>query len=80
MVAQEAERLGYLAVLEKAGAIISKGTCWYIMQPELMRKEFGWSEVVTNSSKLANIIRAHNYRPILRSTQQCIQAAITAKV
>lgn len=72
----EAERLGYLAALERAGAMILKGTCWYIMSPERMRDSFGWTRVVTNSAKLANIIGGARYAAVLLPTADCIEAAV----
>ena len=72
----EAERLGYLAELERAGAMVLKGTCWYIMSPERMREIFGWTRVVTNSAKLANIIGGSRYAAVLLPTEDCVEAAV----
>ncbi len=73
---KEAERLGYIAALEKAGAVVVVGTCWYIMYPEKMTQAFGWTRVVTNSAKLANNIGGAKYKSVLLPTEQCIEAAI----
>ncbi len=71
-----AESQGYRAALEAAGALVIKGTCWYIMQPEKQREAFGWTDVVTNSAKLANNIGGARYRSVLLSTEACIEAAV----
>jgi hypothetical protein len=39
----------------------------------------GWSNLVTNSAKLANIIRAHKFNTILRRTAACIEIACTGE-
>jgi predicted aconitase len=71
-----AESQGYRATLEAAGALVVKGTCWYIMQPEKQREAFGWTDVVTNSAKLANNIGGARYRSVLLPTEACIEAAV----
>ncbi|GAC1413603.1 MAG: aconitase X [Candidatus Velthaea sp.] len=75
-----AGRLGDLAPLEAAGALVLQGTCWYIMEPERMRDIFGWSQVVTNSAKLVNIIAGARYAPVLMRTQDCIEAAVSGRI
>jgi hypothetical protein len=75
-----AQQTGALAALEAMGAMVLQGTCWYIMDPLEMRKQFGWKRVVTNSAKLVNIIKAHGYEPILRRTEDCVETAITGKL
>lgn len=79
-VAADAENDGTMAVLSDSGFLVLRGTCWYVMQPELMREHFGWNHVVTNSAKLANIIPAHGYVPMLRSTANCVDAAVTGRL
>lgn len=75
-----AAEVGYLDIIEKAGAIVLQGVCWYLMAPAAMREKFGWTNVVTNSAKLANIIRGHGYEPILRRTVECVHAAIIGRL
>jgi len=75
-VKAQAEPLGYVSRLEEAGVLILEGVCFYILQnlPQ-MRVENGWSNLVTNSAKLANIIKAHKFNPILRRTEDCVAGA-----
>ncbi len=80
MVHLAAQREGIVSALEEAGAMLLSGTCWYIMDPAHMRREFGWSSVLTNSAKLANIIPAHGYRPVLRRTADCVEAAVSGSL
>lgn len=75
-----ANESGYIDQIEASGGLVLQGTCWYLMDPARMRREFGWRRLVTNSAKLVNIIKAHGYEPILRSTEACVQSALTGKV
>ncbi|MGA2992787.1 MAG: aconitase X, partial [Candidatus Korobacteraceae bacterium] len=75
-----AQQTGTLAALEAMGAMVMQGTCWYLMDPLEMRKQFGWKRVVTNSAKLVNIIKAHGYEPVLRRTVDCVETAITGRL
>ena len=74
-VFEEIRLSGDMAVLREAGMTLLKGVCWYLMDPAAMRAEFKWKNVVTNSAKLANIIQAHGYSPVLRTTDECIDIA-----
>lgn len=80
MVATAAKEQGLDNALSRSGAMLLTGTCWYLMDPAEMQKQFGWQRIVTNSAKLANIIRAHGYSPVLRRTPDCTDAAVTGKV
>ncbi|ATA23038.1 hypothetical protein BIY26_21095 [Brenneria goodwinii] len=75
-VRSHAGQLGYLQTLEEAGVLILEGVCFYILQnlPQ-MREQNGWHNIVTNSAKLANIIRAHKFNSILRRTRECVAIA-----
>lgn len=79
-VKSAARELGYLQTIESAGATVLEGVCFYILQnlPQMRVRE-GWSNLVTNSAKLANIIGAHKFNAILRRTAECIDIACTGK-
>jgi predicted aconitase len=77
-VKSAARALGYLQTIEAAGGIVLEGVCFYILQNiGQMRVQNGWSNLVTNSAKLANIIGAHKFNTILRRTEDCIRIALT---
>lgn len=71
---------GLIDDVAQAGAIILRGTCWYLMDPLEMSHQFRWKRVVTNSAKLANIVRAHGYEPAVRRTSACIRSAVTGVI
>lgn len=74
-------KLGYLGKIEEAGGTVLEGVCFYILDSVARLKvENGWDNLVTNSAKLANIIGAHKYNPILRRTEECVDIAITGRI
>jgi predicted aconitase len=79
-VKSAARELGYLKAIEDAGAIVLEGVCFYILQnlPQMRVRE-GWSNLVTNSAKLANIIGAHKFNTILRRTAECVDIACSGR-
>jgi predicted aconitase len=75
-----AERLGYARTIEAAGGRILAGPCYYIMSPRLLARLHGFRSIVTDSAKLANIIPASGYIPVLRPTAECVEAAVRGRV
>jgi predicted aconitase len=76
-----ARRLGYLAVLEAAGVVVLEGVCFYILQNlSAMRVANGWTNLISNSAKIVNVIGAHRFNAILRRTQQCVDIACTGEL
>jgi predicted aconitase len=77
-VKSEARRLGYLQDIERAGAVVLSGVCFYILQNlSAMRVRNGWSNLVSNSAKIVNTITAHKFNTILRRTTDCVEIAVT---
>ena len=80
-VKASASNLGYLQILEQAGVTVLEGVCFYILENlSEMRKRNGWTNMVSNSSKIVNIIGAHRFNTILRATQQCVDIACTGQL
>src|SRR5437867_2468495 len=75
-----AARLGYVKAIEDAGGRVLSGVCWYIMEPAKMAAAFGWKNVLTNSAKIANIIGGYRLHPILRTTDVCVEAAVSGRL
>jgi predicted aconitase len=75
-----AARLGYVKTIEDAGGHVLSGVCWYIMEPAKMAQAFGWKNVLTNSSKMANIVGGYRLHPMLRRTDICVEAAVTGRL
>src|SRR3989454_432666 len=75
-----AARLGYVKAIEDARGRVLSGVCWYIMEPAKMAAAFGWKNVLTNSAKIANIIGGYRLHPILRTTDVCVEAAVSGRL
>jgi predicted aconitase len=68
--------LGYAKTLEDAGVTILEGVCFYILQNlSPMRIANRWTNMVSNSAKIVNIIGAHRFNTILRRTADCVEIA-----
>ncbi len=77
-VLAQARALGYAKALEDAGVTILEGVCFYILQNlSPMRVANRWSNLVSNSAKIVNIIGAHRFNTILRRTRDCVDIACT---
>jgi len=80
-VLAQSRSLGYAGTLEDAGATILEGVCFYILQNlSAMRRANRWSNMVSNSAKIVNIIGAHRFNAILRRTSDCVDIACTGKL
>ncbi|MEP7206654.1 MAG: aconitase X catalytic domain-containing protein [Casimicrobiaceae bacterium] len=77
-VLAQSRHLGYAGVLEAAGVTILEGVCFYILQNLTpMRIANRWTNMVSNSAKIVNIIGAHRFNTILRRTTDCVEIACT---
>ncbi|HSN42337.1 MAG TPA: aconitase X, partial [Burkholderiales bacterium] len=80
-VLSAARKLGYVQKLEAAGVTIMEGVCFYILQNlSQMRQRNGWTNMISNSAKIVNIIGAHRFNTILRRTQDCVDIAVTGRI
>jgi predicted aconitase len=77
-VLAQSRALGYAQTLEGAGVTILQGVCFYILQNlSPMRQANRWTNMVSNSAKIVNIIGAHRFNTILRRTEDCVEIACT---
>jgi predicted aconitase len=75
-VLRQSRDLGYAKMLEDAGVTILEGVCFYILQNlSPMRVANRWTNMVSNSAKIVNIIGAHRFNTILRRTADCVEVA-----
>ena len=80
-VLAQSRALGYAASLEAAGVTILEGVCFYILQNLTpMRLANRWTNMVSNSAKIVNIIGAHRFNTILRRTGDCVEIACTGRL
>src|SRR5687768_4237465 len=80
-VLAQCRALGYAKTLEDAGATILEGVCFYILQNlSPMRQANRWTNMVSNSAKIVNIIGAHRFNTILRRTADCVEIACSGRL
>jgi predicted aconitase len=80
-VLAQSRALGYAQTLEEAGVTILQGVCFYILQNlSPMRQTNRWTNMVSNSAKIVNIIGAHRFNTILRRTGDCVDMACTGSL
>jgi len=80
-VLAQSRTLGYAKTLEDAGATILEGVCFYILQNlSSMRQANRWTNMVSNSAKIVNIIGAHRFSTILRRTADCVEIACSGRL
>jgi predicted aconitase len=80
-VKSAARNLGYLPALEAAGVTVLEGVCFYILQNlSQMRVANGWTNMISNSAKIVNIIGAHKFNTILRRTRDCVEIACSGRL
>jgi len=79
-VKPDADRLGLTARIESAGGLVLAGMCFYQSYAREMAEANGWRHLATNSAKLVNILGGYGYRPMLRSMEQCIDAACGKRI
>jgi predicted aconitase len=81
VILRQSRELGYAKTLEDAGVTILEGVCFYILQNlSPMREKNGWTNMVSNSAKIVNIIGAHRFNTILRRTADCVEIACSGKL
>lgn len=74
------DRLGLTQRIERAGAIVLKGVCFYQMHAREIGEAMGWKRLMSNSAKLVNIIGGYGYTPSLATMEACIDAAVAGRV
>ena len=74
------DRFGYTSRLEESGVIVLSGVCFYQMYARELGISQGWKRLASNSAKLVNIISGYGYEPILVSTKQCVEVAVSGSL
>ena len=75
-----ADRMGITGTIEAAGATLLRGVCFYQMYARELAQANGWTNLLSNSAKLVNIISGYGYRPVLATTEACIEAAVRGRM
>ncbi len=79
-VAADSERLGFTRRIESCGARLLVGTCFYNQYAKEIGEANGWKTILSNSTKIVNIISGYGYKPALRNMEQCVASAVAGEI
>ncbi|AUN95601.1 aconitase X [Pseudazoarcus pumilus] len=79
-VAADCDRLGLTARIEASGAKVLRGTCFYQQYAREMGEANGWRRLLSNSTKIVNIIGGYGYQPSLASMEACVDSAVAGEI
>jgi len=79
-VKPDADRMGLTERMERAGATVLSGMCFYQSYAREMAEANNWRTLATNSAKLTNILGGYGYRPALLSMAACVDAACAGRI
>lgn len=76
----DARAAGFIDDIEDFGARVLQGTCFYQQYAREIGEANGWTRLLSNSTKIVNILGGYGYKPALASMKDCIDAAVAGKV
>lgn len=79
-VKEEADRMGYTGMVERAGGIVLTGVCFYQMYAREIGEANGWKRLMSSSAKLINILGGYGYEPVLGTMEQCVESAVRGRI
>ncbi|MCR9121098.1 MAG: aconitase X catalytic domain-containing protein [Phyllobacteriaceae bacterium] len=71
----DARRMGYNRAIEDFGGKVLQGTCFYQQYAREIGEANGWRRLLSNSTKIVNILGGYGYTPALASMEECIASA-----
>jgi len=76
----DATRMGLVGRIEAAGAKVLEGTCFYQQYAREIGEANGWKRLLSNSTKIVNILGGYGYEPALADMQACIASAVAGEI
>lgn len=76
----DATRMGIVKRIENAGAKVLQGTCFYQQYAREIGEANGWKRLLSNSTKIVNILGGYGYEPALADMEVCIASAVAGEV
>lgn len=76
----DAVRMGLVEMIETSGGKVLEGTCFYNQGAREIGQANGWTRLLSNSTKIVNILGGYGYQPSLASMEQCIEAAVAGEI
>jgi predicted aconitase len=71
----DAQRLDFNADIEAFGGKVLQGTCFYQQYAREIGEANGWKRLLSNSTKIVNILGGYGYLPALASMEDCVASA-----
>lgn len=76
----DALRMKIIDQIEKTGAKVLEGTCFYNQYAREIGLANGWKRLMSNSAKIVNILGGYGYEPSLSSMKNCIDSAVAGEI
>ena len=76
----DAQRMRYNDAIEAFGGKVLQGTCFYQQYAREIGEANGWKRLLSNSTKIVNILGGYGYRPALASMEDCIASAVAGEI
>lgn len=76
----DAKRMGFVGAIEEAGGKVLVGTCFYNGYAREIGETNGWKRLLSNSTKIVNILGGYGYEPALASMEECIESAVAGEI
>lgn len=76
----DAQRMGFNEAIESFGGKVLQGTCFYQQYAREIGEANGWKRLLSNSTKIVNILGGYGYLPALASMEDCVTSAIAGKI
>ena len=76
----DAKAAGYVDDIESFGARVLQGTCFYQQYAREIGEANGWIRLLSNSTKIVNILGGYGYKPALASMADCVDAAVAGEI
>ena len=79
-VYSDALRMNLINQIENSGAKVLQGTCFYNQFAREIGIANGWVRLLSNSTKIVNILGEYGYKPALANMENCILSAVEGKL
>lgn len=76
----DASAAGYVKAIEDFGGKVLQGTCFYQQYAREIGEANGWKRLLSNSTKIVNILGGYGYLPALASMENCVASAIAGEI
>ncbi|MFT7673689.1 MAG: putative aconitase [Gammaproteobacteria bacterium] len=76
----DSNTMGYNKAIEDFGGRVLQGTCFYQQYAREIGEANGWKRLLSNSTKIVNILGGYGYLPALASMEDCIDSAVAGEI